>query len=110
METGRPKKYALTAKTPVSITQDFLRSKYAPLPSMYFNVAQGQKVTGEPATLKSELLDQVTPITGQDILTSMKTYGIPEGTALGLLSVFGDNVQTYSPKVKTRTRSQHRTR
>jgi thioredoxin reductase len=99
LRTGEPKRYPLTHRGPLAVAQDYLRTKYAPLPSMYFNSVEGKKVTGEPTTIGKEMWDSLHPISGQDIYDSMKTYGIPEGAALGLLSTFGDNVQTYGTRV-----------
>jgi thioredoxin reductase len=99
IRTGEPLKYPLTHRGPLAVAQDYLRTKYAPLPSMYFNSVEGKKVTGEPTTIGKELWDSLHPISGQDIYDSMKTYGVPEGAALGLISTFGDGVQTYGTRV-----------
>jgi hypothetical protein len=45
--------------------------------------------------------DLVTPITLRDVYTGMQEQGVPEGTALGLLVLFGANVQIYGDQEQT---------
>jgi thioredoxin reductase len=98
-----------TQRSVSGIITDFGRSKLAPLPSTTWNMLEGKKVTGEPTTVPEEALGLITPMTLRDIYTSMKEFGVPEGAALGAVSMFGDSVQTYAPRAgKARTHKPHR--
>ena len=89
---------------------DFGRSKLAPIPSAMLNAQWGQKVTGEQTTGLKELAGLVIPMSGSDLLDAMKEQGVAKGTALGILSILGDSVNTYPPKFQGHTRKAHRSR
>jgi hypothetical protein len=93
-----------------SLLVQMFRSKLAPMPAAAWNVAKGKKVTGEPTTLPKEVRDLVTPLSGNDLYNALREQGAVKGTALGLMAVFGDSVNTYSPRVHPRVRQVHRTR
>jgi hypothetical protein len=84
---------------PDTITQ-FLRSKLAPIPATLLDLRTGKNFAGEPITLPSTVLGLVEPLVVNDIYDAMKESGVPAGAALGTLSIFGDSIQTYSPKIQ----------
>lgn len=73
----------------------YFRSKLAPIPSAAWDVATGKDVVGNPATVKGKALELVTPMSVRDVYQAIREEGVPKGTALGLLSIFGMGVQTY---------------
>ena len=90
----------------------FLRTKLSPLVSTAIDWRQGQNVVGEPVsagTLLPHLTEGgipvpgtlLTPLSFRDILEVMEEQGVPRGTAIGILSLFGMGVQNYDAKKKT---------
>lgn len=79
------------------ILANFLRSKLAPIPSSAVNVLAGKNVVGQPVTVTSTAMDLGVPLALSDIYSAMLDQGVDRGTALGLLSVLGMGLQTYSP-------------
>jgi thioredoxin reductase len=89
---------------------DFVRQKFAPVPAAFVNSMEQQKVTGEKTTALKEGVGLVTPLNGMDVYNAMMQQGVPQGVAAFLIANFGDSVNTYATKVKTRQRKQHRSR
>lgn len=73
----------------------FLRTKLAPIPSAVINLRTGEDVTGKETTIDSAARDLMVPLALQDILKAMEEQGVPRGTALAILSIFGMGLQTY---------------
>jgi hypothetical protein len=78
----------------------FLRTKLAPVPGQVVDIATGENVVGEPVTPGSVSKSLLIPITYQDIVKVMEDQGIPRGTALFILSFFGEGLQTYEERGK----------
>lgn len=81
----------------------FLRTKLAPAPGMFVDVAAGENVVGEPTTAWGMAKGAVIPLSMSDIYDTMVEQGIPAGTVLSILGIFGEGVQTYQPKEKHNT-------
>ena len=109
MPLGGQKK-PFSERSYTDVLQDFVRTKFAPLPAAYVNVKMGKKVTGETTDLGSELWGMVTPMSGKDIAKGLEEWGLPKGAALGMLAIFGANVQTYADRATAPARTRHRTR
>lgn len=77
------------------VTTDFLRTKLAPVPGAYFNLRTGEDVTGRKTPPEVVAKDLVFPLAIKDILKVLEDQGVPRGTALAILSIFGAGVQTY---------------
>lgn len=77
----------------------FGRGKLAPLPAIGWDLLTGEDFVGDPATLKSVAMKLPIPITYQNIFETMKDQGIAGGTALTIMEVFGETIQTF-PKFK----------
>lgn len=75
----------------------FARTKFSPAIGSGVNVATGKNVVGDPATLGSEIKSLLTPLALRDVLDVMQQHGVPRGTALTILSLFGFGLQTYAP-------------
>lgn len=73
----------------------FLRTKLSPVFGTGINVATGTNVVGEEVTPQGELARMVVPLAYRDIYEAMREHGVAEGTAIGILSMFGMGVQTY---------------
>ena len=73
----------------------FLRTKLSPFIGTAITVISGENVIGEPVTPTSVASELTTPLALRQIYDVMLEQGIPAGTALGLLEIFGLSVQTY---------------
>lgn len=76
----------------------FLRSKLSPAFGTGWDIAAGEDVMGQPVMPGSVAMRMTVPLALSDIYQTMKEQGVPEGTALGLLSILGMGLQTYSRK------------
>lgn len=79
----------------VDVMKDFARSKLAPVPSTIINLYQGEDVVGNKVFWETELAGNLMPLSTGDIYATMKEQGIPAGTALSILSLFGAGMNTY---------------
>jgi hypothetical protein len=73
----------------------FLRTKLAPVPSTVINLIDGKDVVGNKVFWETELAGNMMPLSTGDIYSTMKEQGIPAGTALSILSLFGAGMNTY---------------
>jgi hypothetical protein len=94
------KKVPYGGSTTFDVLARFGRSKLSPSLGAAVDIAQGRDFSGQKVTLASETGKMLTPISVQDIYQAMQSEGIPEGTIIGLLSIFGMGVQTYDEKKK----------
>jgi hypothetical protein len=76
----------------------FLRTKLSPVVGTGVDIAVGKNVVGEPVTPRSIVERTVIPLSFNDIYETMKEQGVPAGSALAILSLFGMGVQTYDTK------------
>lgn len=79
----------------VDVIARFLRTKLSPPIAISMDVLAGKNVVGEPVTPTSVARGATIPLAFQDIYESMIAQGVPAGTALGILSIFGMNIATY---------------
>jgi len=100
-DAGR-KKVPFGGTTAMDILARFFRSKLSPSVGLGVDVATGKDFSGQKVTAGSVAARTLTPISAQDIYQAMKSEGVPEGTILGLLAIFGMGVQTYDDKKKPR--------
>ena len=73
----------------------FVRSKLSPQVGMGVSALAGRDVIGRPVTAESLAERSVIPLGIQDTYEAMQDRGVPEGTALGILSMLGVGIQTY---------------
>lgn len=74
----------------------FVRTKLSPAFGTGVDLVTGKNVVGEEVTPASAAGGLVTPLSMRDIYDAMKEQGIPEGTIMALLSIFGMGLQTYN--------------
>lgn len=73
----------------------FIRSKLSPAAATTVDVVSRKQFDGTPATPKNVAQNLSIPLSFKDIYNAMQDQGVPRGTALGLLSLFGMGLQTY---------------
>lgn len=95
---GDKKKYG--GSDSADVIGRFLRSKLSPAFGTAMNVASGKNVVGEKVTPESIATNLAIPLAMQDIYDAMQDQGVPKGTALGLLGIFGMSLQTFDAKKK----------
>lgn len=79
----------------------FLRSKLAPFPGAVLDSLSGKNIVGEPTTPVDAAIRMVTPMSVRDIYEAVKEQGVPAGTAMSLISLFGVSMNTYGPRTDT---------
>lgn len=80
------------------IMSKFIRTKFSPLVSTPIDVLSGEDVSGKPVTLAGEAQRMVVPLAMSDVYQSIQDQGVPKGTALGILGMFGMGLQTYQDR------------
>lgn len=83
-----------------SAMADFARSKFSPAFGAGVNLLQGRNVVGESTDVLNEAQRMVVPMSLSDLDKLLKEQGVPAGSALWILSLFGAGVQTYDPTAK----------
>lgn len=76
----------------------FLRTKLNPVVGTGVDIATGKNVVGEKVTAQSVAESAVMPMSFNDIYEAMKEQGIPAGSAMATLSLFGMGLMTYDTK------------
>lgn len=94
----------------VDVVARFLRTKLSPLLGTAANLLVGKDVVGQPVTAGGVAQSLAVPLSFRDIYAAMKEQGIPGGTALSLLNMFGVAVQTYTDKFDKAAQNETRRR
>lgn len=81
-----------------SMIGSFLRTKLNPVTGAAVDLATGKDVTGKPVTPGGLAVRMTVPISFQDIADTMEQQGVPKGTAMWILSLFGMGLQTYGKR------------
>lgn len=76
----------------------FARTKLAPVPGAAVNLATGENVIGQKTDALNEAKSLVMPISLRDIKAALIDQGVPLGTALSILSLFGLGLSVYDEK------------
>uniref|UniRef100_A0A6M3XFX5 Putative tail tape measure protein n=1 Tax=viral metagenome TaxID=1070528 RepID=A0A6M3XFX5_9ZZZZ len=84
--------------TTPDVIMRFLRSKLSPLIATPIDILSGKNVVGEEVTIKSTAKNLAIPFTWGDIVDVMKEQGLPEATAMSIVTFFGMGMQTYGDK------------
>lgn len=86
--------------TSASIMGNFARTKLAPVPGKVVDILAGKNVVGEPVTPSSVVTGLTVPLALRDIYATMIEQGVPAGTAMAVLSIFGMGLQNYDSDKK----------
>lgn len=76
----------------------FLQYKLAPWWQLAGDVMTGENFERDPTTPKSLATEVAVPLSLNDVYESMREQGVPGGTALSILAIFGLRIQTYEKK------------
>ena len=76
----------------------FLRSKLSPVVGSGVDILSGKNVVGQQVTPESVAGNLVVPLAMRDIYQAMQDQGVPKGTAMGLLAIFGMGLQTFDER------------
>jgi hypothetical protein len=87
-------------QTRLDVASRFMRTKLSPVFGAVANVLEGEDVVGQKTDIATEAGKMVVPLSFGDIYKAMKEHGVPAGTALGMVSLLGASVNTYSPRKK----------
>ena len=81
----------------------FMRNKLSPMFGTAANIITGTDFKGDPVTIKSEAKNLLTPMAVSEVFESIKEQGVPAGTAISLMSIFGMGVMSYGKHYETMT-------
>jgi len=87
-------------KTSAEVIAQFLRTKLRPEIGAVVDVLSGEDFKGDKVTPESLAVNLLTPLSLRDIYDVMIDNGVPRGTALQILSLFGMGVQTFENRKK----------
>jgi hypothetical protein len=76
----------------------FARTKMHPVPGALANLFEGTSMDGTETSVVKETGNLVGPITYFDIYKALSEQDIPDATAMSLLALLGEGLQTYKPK------------
>lgn len=82
------------------VTARFLRTKLSPVVGTSVNLLSGKDVVGQPVTPATVAQGLLVPLALQDIYSAMVDQGVPKGTAMAILSIFGMSIQTFHPAAR----------
>lgn len=82
-------------QTRLDVAERFARSKLSPSVGAAVDLLQGENVVGEKTTALSTAKRLVIPMNIESYVEAMEDQGVPRGTALSILSLFGMGVNTY---------------
>ena len=103
-KTARDKILPIRGKVPygqanaAEVIARFLRTKLSPVIGSTVDIATGKNVVGEEVTPGSAAMNMAIPLSFKDIADVMEDHGVPKGTALQILSLFGMSVQNYEDR------------
>ena len=106
LSTGKIEKFGGDkpyAETRLGTIERAARAKLAPLFSAAANLLEGKNVVGKEVTLKSELLEQVTPLYLGDLVDALKDRGPEALLMVGLPGFFGVGTQTFENQMKVKS-------
>lgn len=86
------------AATGQDIMVQYIRGGFAPVPAAVWDAASGKSYSGQPVTPLMIAENLTVPMSWIDVVESLKEHGVPQGTAIGLASIIGEGVQTYTPR------------
>ena len=84
----------------------FLRSKLSPVLGSVIDWTKGTDYLGKPVTKESIAANLSIPLVGRDILAAMKDQGVPRGTAMAMLTMFGMGSQSYDERMERAARDE----
>lgn len=99
-ETPRTDKVKFGGDVTSDVAKKFLQSKLSPIVGSVVNVLDMRTVVGEDADPMTEAERMVVPMSFTEMKETFEAQGVPEGTALTILQLFGMGVQTYTPGKK----------
>lgn len=82
------------------VSMSFLRGKLSPVPSMIVDFMKGKDAVGQPISMGSEAESHLLPLLYSDLKEAVKDRGVSALFTVGLPSVFGVGVNTYSQTEK----------
>ena len=116
------------AKGTADVLADFTRSKFTPGLGLFVDLLAQENVVGQPVTdpqgaaellpevpgkvdvpvigavsaegAKNVVVNGLIPLSVNEVFESIQEQGIPKGTALGILALFGEGVQNFGKKEK----------
>ncbi len=81
-----------------NVAANFARSKFSPAFGGFVDITVGENVIGEKVTPTEVAGKMVIPMSFSEAQETLEAHGVPKGTALTTLMLFGAGVQTYNAR------------
>ena len=85
------------------VVGNFLRYKLSPMFGTALNLLTGKDAVNEPFSVQDIPKNLFIPLALREVFETMAAQGIPRGTALSILAIFGMGIQTYGTQTKKPT-------
>lgn len=85
----------------------FFRGKLAPIPGSTINLIKGENLIGEPVTLQSEAIRNITPLYIQDMYSIFEKDGAEGAVKTAIPSIFGIGVGNYNPQERKKKKEKN---
>ena len=92
--------------TTLDVGVNFFRNKLSPLFGTVTNIVVGTDFKNDPITVKGEVGGLLVPMAISEVVDSIKEQGVPVGTAVSLMSIFGMGVMTYGTHYTEMSRTE----
>jgi hypothetical protein len=96
--TGKDKKFF--AAKPTELIGRFIKQKFAPLPATIINLWEEEDAIGNPFGLKDVIPNLMFPLAVEEVHESIQAQGVPLGTSLGILALWGEGIQNYGAEIR----------
>jgi hypothetical protein len=96
--TGKDKKFF--AAKPTELIGRFIKQKFAPLPATIINLWEEEDAIGNPFGLKDVVPNLMFPLAIEEVHESIQAQGVPLGTSLGMLALWGEGIQNYGSGIR----------
>ena len=75
----------------------FIRTKFNPILGAGVDLASGENVVGQKATVGSTLTQLATPMAIKDVAKAIEDQGVAKGSAIGIAAMLGMGMQSFDP-------------
>lgn len=96
--TGKDRPFG-TSK-PSDLVDKFIKQKFAPLPSTVLNLWNEEDAIGNPFGLEDVVPNLVMPLSVEEVKESIHAQGVPLGTTLGIMAMWGEGIQNYGAELR----------
>ena len=91
-------------RTTAGVIGSFLRYKLSPMFGTTLNLLTGKDPIGQPFGPEDLPENLLVPLAMREVFETIQEQGIPRGTALSILAIFGMGIQTYGSTTQKKSK------